>query len=365
MSPRFVYLAWGRPQRPRANLIQTLHTVEALAALGAGVRLYLPPVPAGFDTGGFLAGMGIRRPIDLRPVESLHRRWGGWPFALLHLGELRRAGVVYTRVPELSRVLARLGIRHWLEVHETDTLDARGQLPALRTALARGTLRGLVAISEAGRAALLRAGIEAARVHVLPSGVDLTAFAAVPALTEADLRAPRALYVGRISRDRGLPLLEHLAAAGVPLTLVGPRDHEPAATHPQLELRPAVAHAAVPAELARGALALMPYQADLRHAASISPIKLFEAMAAGRLVIASDLPPLREIVRDGVNGLLVPPDDPAAWLGAIGRVRKDPAAALAMAEAGRQTASAYGWDARARRLLALSAGAPASAAEAA
>ncbi len=185
------------------------------------------------------------------------------------------------------------------------------------------------------------------------------------ALTEADLRAPRALYVGRISRDRGLPLLEHLAAAGVPLTLVGPRDHEPAATHAQLELRPAVAHAAVPAELARGALALMPYQADLRHAASISPIKLFEAMAAGRLVIASDLAPLREIVRDGENGLLVPPEDPDAWLGAIGRVRKDPAAALAMAEAGRQTASAYGWDARARRLLALSAGAPASAAEAA
>lgn len=353
MTLRFVYLAWGRPQRPRANLIQTLHTVEALAALGAAVRLYLPPVPAGFDTGGFLAGMGIRRPIELCPVASLHRRWGGWPFALLHLGELRRAGVVYTRVPELSRVLARLGIRHWLEVHETDTLNARGQLPALRAALARGTLRGLVAISEAGRAALIDAGAAPARVHVLPSGVDLTAFAAVPALTEADLAAPRALYVGRISRDRGLPLLEAIAAAGVPLTLVGPRDHEPASLPSGLELRPAVAHAAVPAELARGALALMPYQSELRHAASISPIKLFEAMAAGRLVIASDLAPIREIVRDGVNGLLVPADDPQAWIDAIKRVRTNPAAALAIAEAGRRTAAAYGWETRAGRLLTL------------
>lgn len=356
MMPRFVYLAWGRPQRPRANLIQTLHTVEALAAHGADVRLYLPPVPEGFDLAGLLADMGIRRPIELRPAASLHRRWGGWPFVLLHLGELRRAGVVYTRVPELSRVLSRLGIRHWLEVHETDTLNARGQLPALRTALAHGTLRGLVAISEAGRTALLRAGIDAARVHVLPSGVDLTAFAAVPALTEADLRAPRALYVGRISRDRGLALLEAIAAAGVPLTLVGPRDHDPASRSPGMELRPAVAHAAVPAELARGALALMPYQSDLRHAASISPIKLFEAMAAGRLVIASDLAPIREIVQDGVNGLLVPADDPQAWIEAIGRVRANPAAALAIAEAGRRTAGAYGWETRAGRLLALTAG---------
>lgn len=365
MSPSFVYLAWGRPQRPRANLIQTLHTVEALGALGADARLYLPPVPASFDRAGFLAGMGIRRPIDLRPVASLHRRWGGWPFVLAHWRELRAAGVVYTRVPELAFVLARLGIPHWLEVHETDTLLARGQLPRLLAALARGLLRGLVAISAAGRAALIRAGAAPDRVHVLPSGVDLAAFAVVPALTAAELHAPRALYVGRISRDRGLPLFETLAAAGVSLTLVGPCDHAPATLHPNLELRPAVAHAEVPAVLARGALALMPYQAELRHAASISPIKLFEAMAAGRVVIASDLAPIREIVRDGVNGLLVPPDDPAAWLAAIGRVRADPPAALAMAAAGRATAAAYGWDARARRLLELTTGAAATAAEAA
>src|SRR5574338_1112600 len=86
-----LYLAWGRPQRPRANLIQTLHTVEALAAAGADARLYLPPLPKGFDMAGFLAGMGIRHPIDLRGSAALHRQWGGWPFMLLHRGELRRS----------------------------------------------------------------------------------------------------------------------------------------------------------------------------------------------------------------------------------------------------------------------------------
>ena len=131
MSPSFVYLAWGRPQRPRANLIQTLHTVEALGALGADARLYLPPVPASFDRAGFLAGMGIRGALDLRPVASLHRRWGGWPFALAHWRELRAADVVYTRVPELAFVLARLGVPHWLELHDTEPLARKGWLARL------------------------------------------------------------------------------------------------------------------------------------------------------------------------------------------------------------------------------------------
>jgi glycosyltransferase involved in cell wall biosynthesis len=95
----------------------------------------------------------------------------------------------------------------------------------------------------------------------------------------------------------------------------------------------------------------MPYQADLRHAASISPIKLFEALAAGRLVLASDLPSIREVVCDGKNGLLLPPDNPESWVAAIEKVRTNPAWALEMAKRGRETAREYSWSARARNLL--------------
>lgn len=80
MLPHFIYLAWGRPQRPRANLVQTLHTVEALDKAGTAVRLYTPPVPRHFDMAGFLAGMGIRRPIDIHPTALLHRKWGARHF---------------------------------------------------------------------------------------------------------------------------------------------------------------------------------------------------------------------------------------------------------------------------------------------
>lgn len=353
MSPDLIYLARGRPQRPRANLIQTLHTVEALAVAGASVRLYLPGLPRGFDLPGFLAGMGIRHPIDLRCETSLNRRWRGWPFALLHRAELLRARAVYTRVPELSQLLARVRVPHFLEVHDTDTLVAKGLLPTLLAASRSGLLRGLVAISGAGRDALQAFGFAPECLHVLPSGVDLEAFCAVPMPSSDDFRRPRAIYVGRISRDRGLGLLEAVAAAGIPVTLIGPRDDEPTAPLPALQLEGAIAHTEVPARLAGAQVALMPYQPDLQHAATISPIKLFEAMAAGRLVIASDLAPIREIVRHGENGLLVSANDPAAWIAAIEQVRASPERTLALAQAGRLTARAFGWDTRAQRLLAL------------
>lgn len=348
-----LYLAWGRPQRPQANLIQTLHTVEALTRLGVATRLYLPPLKRGFDLPGFLRAMGLRQAIDLRGAQSLHRRWGGWPFAMLHHAELKGADAVYTRVPELALVLARTGVPHFLEVHDTETLAARGHLSPTVAACRSGLILGLVAISGAGRDALVTTGAPASRVHVLPSGVDLDAFAAVPPLRREELADPRALYVGRISRDRGLGLLEQVAAAGCPVRLVGLRDDEVARGIADLEVAARVPHVEVPACYAGAALALMPYQPDLRHASSISPIKLFEAMAAGRLVIASDLPPLRELVTPGVNGLLVPPDAPEAWLAAVRWVRANPEAALAMAEAGRRHAADFSWQVRAERLRSL------------
>lgn len=351
--PVVLYLAWGRPQRPQANLIQTLHTVAALGGLGIAVRLYLPPLPSGFDLHRFFGEFGVREPIDLRGVPSLHRRWGGWPFALLHHAELKRADAVYTRVPELSVVLARTGAPHFLEVHDTATLRARGLLPLVAAACRSGSVLGLVTISAAARDVLIEAGAPTGRVHLLPSGVDLRAFAPVPGLGPEDLRPPRALYVGRISRDRGLGLLEQVAAAGYPVRLIGPRDEEPRRDIPGLEVWDPIPHREVAAAYAGAAIALMPYQPELRHADSISPIKLFEAMAAGRVVIASDLPPIRELVIPGVNGLLVPPGAPDAWLEAIRWTEANPDAALAMADAGRRQVEGFSWSERAGRLCAL------------
>jgi glycosyltransferase involved in cell wall biosynthesis len=67
------------------------------------------------------------------------------------------------------------------------------------------------------------------------------------------------------------------------------------------------------------------------------PNVLVEAMAAGLPVVTTPVSGIPELVRDGENGLLVPPDEPAALADALERLRRDPALAARLGSAGRET----------------------------
>jgi glycosyltransferase involved in cell wall biosynthesis len=67
------------------------------------------------------------------------------------------------------------------------------------------------------------------------------------------------------------------------------------------------------------------------------PNVLVEAMAAGTPVVATNVSGIPELVRPGVNGLLVPPEDPVALADALLALHRDPALAGRLAEAGRAT----------------------------
>jgi glycosyltransferase involved in cell wall biosynthesis len=84
-----------------------------------------------------------------------------------------------------------------------------------------------------------------------------------------------------------------------------------------------------------------------------SPLKLFEYMAAGRPIVASDLPAIREVLEHEVNALLVTPGDAAAMARAIERLLADPALASRLAHAALERVPEYSWDRRAERLDAL------------
>jgi glycosyltransferase involved in cell wall biosynthesis len=74
------------------------------------------------------------------------------------------------------------------------------------------------------------------------------------------------------------------------------------------------------------------------------PNALLEAMAWGLPVIATPVAGVRELVRHEVNGLLVPPGDPARLAGALERIVHDPSLAARLGCEARRTAQAYAWE---------------------
>lgn len=83
-----------------------------------------------------------------------------------------------------------------------------------------------------------------------------------------------------------------------------------------------------------------------------SPLKVFEAMAVGLPLVASDVPSLRELLTHEHDALLVAPDDAAALAAAIGRLIGDETLRARLGSNLRARAAEYTWDARAARCLA-------------
>ena len=83
------------------------------------------------------------------------------------------------------------------------------------------------------------------------------------------------------------------------------------------------------------------------------PLVALEALASGTPLVATSVRGLRELLTDGVNALLVPPDDPHALAGALGRVLEDRDLAARLADAGRRVPGAGSEDEMVSGFLAL------------
>jgi len=218
-------------------------------------------------------------------------------------------------------------------VFAADTLKTKLLRPMVSRALARalkGEEIGLMVMNQDDQQQIARlAEASSGAVTVLPgTGVDLTRFPEV----EEPSGPIVATYLGRLLHDKGLRELVEagsiLRQRGVAVTirLVGAPDPS----------NPASIDAGTLAGWRRdGVVELHPWTDDVpgvwRHAhLAVLPsyregfgMSLAEAAATGRALIASDVAGCRDVVRDGVTGLLVPPRDAIALAEAIERLARD------------------------------------------
>ncbi|MGH9283702.1 MAG: glycosyltransferase family 4 protein, partial [Acidimicrobiales bacterium] len=219
-------------------------------------------------------------------------------------------------------------------------------VPALRGVWRR--LAARVAVSEAAAEFVARR-FGHGGLRIIPNGVDVELFREAEPARLPEGR--RILFVNRLDRRKGFPVMvkafRRVAATrpDVLLVVAGDGADRGAVRDLRVEHRARVVmlgnvpHAKLPPYHAASEL----FCASATGRESFG-IVLVEAMAAGLPVVASDIAGYREVVRAGVDGLLVPPRDPEALAQAIERLLDDPETAKRLAAAGRERAERFSWD---------------------
>ena len=112
----------------------------------------------------------------------------------------------------------------------------------------------------------------------------------------------------------------------------------------------------VPNTLVKQDILLMPYQKKLQTrgvqntASWMSPMKMFEYMASGRIIISSDLPVLREVLNEN-NSFLVSPDNIEEWIKTIEFILNNKKIAIKKANQAKKDVLKYTWDSRVKKIL--------------
>jgi glycosyltransferase involved in cell wall biosynthesis len=382
-----LYLADIRFPLERANGIQSMETCYALARRGHSVRLVVRPDTHAPPRDPF-AYYGLpphdRLVIERAPSTgpAIARRVSYLAYAAGRAASVRDVEVVMTRDLAVAALLLRLPSVPPL-VYESHGYapDVAAALPSLlstahappasklarlskREALVWARAAGYVTITQGLMAAHRKRFGDRPRTAVVPDGARVPTGAAPR--DAASGRPVVVAYAGHLYPWKGVDVLVD-ALSQVPDVqglIVGGHAKEPdlsrlraRAASLDLEKRITFTGLVPPADVAahlhRADILALPNPESAISTEATSPLKLFEYMSAGRAIIASDLPSIREVLTHNVTAWLVEPGNPAALAAGLRLLADDAALRERLGRAARTAVAEYSWERRAERLEAL------------
>jgi glycosyltransferase involved in cell wall biosynthesis len=373
---KIVYISNSIIPSRSANSIHVMKVCQAFAENGHDVVLLAPDLsePQGSGTGDPFAFYSVKPIFEIVTLPARTGRVG------THLYELRAAREAARRAPDLiysrSAFAALLTDSRIPTIFECHAPINRSWLTSqlLGALIRRPNLVRFVVITQSLKAHFLAAypGL-AAKILVAPDAADAPPATCAPAPLESRPGSLAVGYVGHLYPGKGLEVVVPLAARCPWATfhIVGGTESDLALWRQRSTgIDNVVFHGHQPPAVAASYLAtfdvvLLPNQRTVRAFGAksdasgldigqwTSPLKMFEYMAHGKAIIASDLPVLKEILTHERNALLAPPEDLDAWAACLKRLNDDPALRARLGAAAKQEfLAAHTWLERSARTIA-------------
>ena len=370
-----VYIAHARIPTEKAHGLTIVKSCESFGKNGASVTLVLPNRKT-------FSNIDLFTTYHIQPVFQVHRLFTidllpwltGRVFFLFQIStfylsvfifmlfQSRKNVVVYTRDPLLI-LLSFFGYHVAYECHHIFTEHRLFFWLSKKAVL-------ITCISGSIKQKFLKRGLEESRILVTPSGVDLGIFS-IPETQESsriklalptDIRI--VLYSGNFTTmgaDKGLmdictaiKDIENILFVAVGGSETDLRRYQEVVEKNRMSHKIRLIgyqRQSVLAQYQRAAdVLLMPFPDTPHYRSNMSPVKMFEYMASGRPIIASDLPTIREVL-NSENSVLVPPGDVAMLKTAISELLRAPERADRLARQALRDVQQYSWDNRARRIM--------------
>ncbi|MEZ5975842.1 MAG: glycosyltransferase family 4 protein [Planctomycetota bacterium] len=379
-APALVLVANTRLPSQRAQALQVLHAAAGFAAAGRPTTVLhaLRRDTQVMPRAELLAQYGVDAalPLEIRGlpcVDAIDRvprrlqyvpaRVQEWTFARSAARAIRRdfagARVLSREIETADRLRGRPGL--FLEIHRVP--GGRIRRAALRRAAASAA--GVIAISGGVREDLESLGVDPGAILVEHDAFDGARFAAMPNREEArrelsiPAERPLVVYTGGLLAWKGVDVLIEASRTlpDVYFLIAGGMDQDVAAARGQaagldnVRLIGFQPPGCMPTLLAAADLGVVPNRSQPAISSRYtSPLKVFEAMAAGLPLVVSDLPSLRDILGDH-QALFVAPDDPRALAAGIQQLFADPVRRRNLGQALGQARDHHTFAARAGRIL--------------
>lgn len=364
---KIAYIASSIIPSRTANSVHVMKMCQAFANNGHDVDLLIPnKADKSIHAEDVYDFYGVEKCFRITRIPLLKSKIGFFVYTFRAVWKAKKMNpdLVYTRFLYSAFLSLLFGLPTIYEIHAPFERITERIFFFLTN---KKKLKKIIVISNSLRDYFLnKYGIDKERISVAPDGADSVesgiGFKKI-SKNESEMAVG---YIGNLYKGRGMEIISKIAerCPWIRFHIVGGSPEDLDYWNSKLsDFENIILHGYVPHRDVNGYMLsfdalIAPYQQKVTIQGKgdtcqwMSPLKIFEYMAAGKAILSSDLPALKEVLRHGENSLLAPPEDIDGWVSNLELIRKDVELRKKLGKNAKMDfENSYTWKARANNIL--------------